>query len=66
MREKGICPITIRLHASELARLDRLAKMGDRNRSSVIRRLLNLADIPEARRLLGITDPKPEVTHEKT
>jgi hypothetical protein len=45
---------TIRLKPAEAEKLAALAKETARSRGAVIRQLLKLADLPEARRILGV------------
>ena len=52
--------VTFRVSASECRQLDQLARATDRRRSEVLRRLLALASLPEARRLLGEMTPTQE------
>lgn len=53
----------MRLAPDEAAKLRRLASQTQRTRSAIIRRLLLVADLPEARQLLGIAEPKTEAQH---
>ena len=45
--------VNIRLTPQELATLDQLARSAGRTKAATVRRLLTLAETPEARRLLG-------------
>jgi len=47
---------SVRLGEEDRAKLKRIAKDSGRSQSNVIRKLLELADTPEARRLLGIRE----------
>jgi hypothetical protein len=54
---------TIRMNPQELETLDQLARSAGRTKAATVRRLLSLAETPEARRLLGEpTNHKQEVT----
>ena len=50
---------SVRLGEEDRAKLKRIAKDSGRSQSNVIRKLLELADSPEARRLLGIRESVP-------
>lgn len=50
---------TLRLSATESARLANLAEQTGRSQGATIRRLLLLADLPVARALLGDSQPIP-------
>ena len=47
---------SVRLTDKEREKLEKIAKETDRSQGSVIRRLLELADCPEGRLLLGIRE----------
>ena len=53
---------TVKLPDADLARLESLAKETDRSKGAVVRQLLKLADIPEARQLLGTQQSETNLT----
>lgn len=50
---------SIRFEPQEYKTLDNLARETGRSKGGVVRRLIKLAELPEAKRLLG-TEPNPQ------
>lgn len=62
-RMKNGTPVNVLFDNQEIKFLDRVTKEAGRSRAAVLKRLIVLADTPEGKRLLGITERIE--THEK-